>query len=74
MNVPVKVKEAATALISSYGSRFKHLGKRDGADFYMFNFPEDEETGFPFVYQYENDSVLTITGFEALDVIRLFVK
>ena len=54
MNVPEKVKEAAKGLIAMYGSRFKHLGKSDDADFYMFKFPDDEDTGFPCVYQYEN--------------------
>ncbi len=74
MNVPEKVKEAAKGLIAMYGSRFKHLGKSDDSDFYMFKFPDDEDTGFPCVYQYENGNVLTITGFAALDIIRLFVK
>lgn len=74
MNIPAKVKEAAKGLIAMYGSRFKHLGKSDGADFYMFNFPDDEESGFPFVYQYKDGEVLTIEGFAALDTIRLFVK
>lgn len=74
MNIPAKVKEAAKGLIAMYGSRFKHLGKSDGADFYMFKFPDDEETGFPFVYQYKDGEVLTIEGFAALDTIRLFVK
>ena len=45
-----------------------------GADFYMFVFPEDSNTGFPYVYQLENDEVLEITGFPALDIIGLFVK
>lgn len=74
MNIPAKVKEAAQELIAIYGSHLKHLGKSDGADFYMFKFPDDEDTGFPVVYQFENNEVLTLTGFAALNIARLFVK
>ena len=74
MNIPAKVKEAAQELIAMYGSHLKHLGKSDGADLYMFKFPDDEDTGFPGVYQFENNEVLTLTGFAALNIARLFVK
>ena len=68
MDVPVKVQEVAKGLIDMYGPSFDYLGKYEGADFYMFVFPEDSNTGFPY------DEVLEITGFPALDIIGLFVK
>ena len=74
MDVPVKVQEVAKGLIDMYGPSFDYLGKYEGSDFYMFVFPEDSNTGFPYVYQLENDEVLEITGFPALDIIGLFVK
>lgn len=72
--IPQIVKDAARDLIEMYGDAIDYLGKYEGADFYMFKFPEDAETGFPFVYQCENGEVLEITGFHALDVVNLFVK
>ena len=74
MKIPAEVKEAAKELIAMYGSHFKYLGKSDGADYYMFKFPDDEESGFPFVFRYKDGEVLTIQGFAALDTIRLFIK
>lgn len=31
-------------------------------------------TGFPFVYLFKEESVSNINGFDALDIISLFVK
>ena len=74
MDVLVKFKKLGEVPIDMYGPSFDYLGKYEGADFYMFVFPEDSNTGFPYVYQLENDEVLEITGFPALDIIGLFVK
>lgn len=74
MNVPQEVKNAARDLISQYGDSFDYLGNLEGADYFVYKFSDDAETGFPFVYQYGYGPVLTITGFEALDIINLLVK
>lgn len=74
MNIPEEVKNEARGLIEQYGDSFRYLGNCEGADFYMFNFPEDSSTGFPFVYQYFDGKVLTITGFAALDTVNSFLK
>ena len=71
---PQIVKDAANYLIEMYGDNFDYLGKREGADTYMFKFPEDADTGFPFVYIHKDGKVTEITGFEALDIVCLFVK
>lgn len=74
MIVPEQVKKEADWLIDRYDESFDYLGNYEGADFFVYQFPEEVTIGFPYVFQYENGSVLTITGFEALDVIDLFVK
>lgn len=72
--IPQIVKDAAKDLIKIYGDNIDFLGKYEGADAYMLKSPEDADTGFPFVYIHKDDKVSEITGFEALDILRLFVK
>lgn len=74
METPQQIITEAKELIEMYGSNVEYLGKNQGADYYVFKFPEDSDTGFPFVYRYVNGSVETITGFKALGIIGLFVK
>ena len=75
MDTPKVVLAAAAGLVKMYGPRFLHLGERNGVQYFMFDFPKDEKTGFPFVYQYvKGEPVLEITGFEALDIISSFVE
>ena len=51
-------------------------GGYKGNDVYQFVFPEDTETGFPFVYLHNTSSgqVMEITGFDALDIVCEFIK
>ena len=72
--IPQIVKNAAKDLIDMYGDKFEDLGKYEGSDAYAFHFPDDVDTGFPFVFIYKNGKISEITGFEALDIITLFVK
>lgn len=72
--IPQIVKDAAKDLIKIYGDNIDFLGKYEGADAYIYHFPDDTSTGFPFVYIHKDDKVTEITGFEALDILRLFVK
>ena len=74
MNVPEQVKNEARGLIEQYGDSFEYLGNYEGSDVYVFKFPEDADTGFPFVYWYKDGSVFVEMGFKALDTINLFVK
>lgn len=74
MNVPEQVKNEARGLIEQFGDSFEYLGNSEGAAYYMFKFPEDSTTGFPFVYQYFDGKVFTITGFDALDIVNSFLK
>lgn len=74
MEIPAKVREAARDLIERYGDRLVYLGEYHGAQAYYYRFPDDLDTGFPFVYLLKGESVSNINGFDALDIIRLFVK
>ena len=70
-NVPQAVIEIANDLIKLYGDNFKHLGHYKGHDAYLFQFPKNSFTGFPFVYLYdaEKNIAVEITGEMALDIL-----
>ena len=74
MNIPASIIKAARELVEQYGSTFDHLGEYKGCQAYVFCFPEDSETGFPFVYLLAPDGHVTeVTGFDALDIINALV-
>lgn len=71
MIIPEAVKQEAKYCIEHYGDRLRFLGKiEDGREAFCYTFPDDEETGFPEVYLYDGNLVMTITGFAALDIIN----
>ena len=72
--IPESVLKEAKGLIDLYGNTLEYLGDYNGYDVYLFAFPENKETGFPFVYIHDTDSnvVLEVTGFRALDIIGKF--
>ena len=74
METPKKVIQEAGELVEMYGDKFAYLGKwKDGRDVFVFEMPENEKTGFPFVYLYDkNELVMEVTGFDALDIIASF--
>lgn len=74
MKVPEQIKKAAKSLIDLYGDAFDYLGKYKGKDAFVFRFPEDSNTGFPFIYLFKSDKVTEITGFEALEILDSFVE
>lgn len=74
MKVPEQVKNEARELIEQYGDSFKYIGKYEGQDTFMFNFPEDSDTGFPFVYLFNGVEAIGITNFLALDIINSLIK
>lgn len=69
MNIPEQVKNEARALIEQYGDTFEYLGIYEGQEAYVFKFPEDSCTGYPFVYLYDDKEATEITGPLSLDVI-----
>ena len=73
-NIPTQVKKAAAELIEVYGDSIDYIGIYKGKQVYLYRFPEDIETGFPFYYLYDGKSVDVVTGFEALDLAQYFSK
>ena len=74
LNIPQSVLDAASELIAIYGAHFYHLGHYEGKEVYLYKFPEDSSTGFPFVYLLGNNKVTEVSGGIALDIIDLLIK
>lgn len=74
MKVPEQIKNAAKSLIDLYGDTFDYLGKYKGKGAFLFRFPENSNTGFPFIYLIKGDKVTEITGFEALEILNSLVE
>lgn len=72
--IPTAVQREAQHLINRYGHNIVPLGEFKGNEYYIYKFPEETITGFPFVYAYksETDEVMEITGSMALDIIAEF--
>lgn len=73
---PAAIIERAKTLIDLFGENIVLIGKKDDVDVYMFQFPEDLRTGYPFLFLYDrkNNHVDKITGFDALDIIAELIK
>lgn len=74
MKVPEEIKHAAKSLIDLYGDTFDYLGKYKGQHAFLFRFPEDTDTGFPYIYLFKDGKVSEVTDFEALSITRLLIK
>ena len=71
---PQAIVDAAKSLIEIYGEHFSYLGMYDGAEAYVYKFPEDSCTGFPFVYLLKDNIVTEVSGYIALNIINLTIK
>lgn len=71
-DIPQIVVDKARVLVDKYGCNFRFLGKRNDITYYVFEFPKDERTGFPHLFQYDNhaENVKEIGGKPALKLIR----
>ena len=72
-HIPEQVKRAAAELIEIYGESIDYIGIYKGKQVYLYRFPEDVETGFPFYFLYDGKSVDVVSGFEALDLGSIFL-
>jgi len=72
MDIPKKVTDKAKDLIDVYGNRIKFIGEYEKKDTYQFKFPQNERTGFPYIYLYDKrtEIVEEITGIKALKIMR----
>lgn len=73
-NIPIQVKKAAAELIEAYGDSIVYIGEYSGCEAYLFQFPKDSSTGFPFVYLLGDNQVTEVSGNIALDIINLLIK
>ena len=73
-HIPAQVKKAAAELIEIYGESIDYIGIYKGKQVYLYRFPEDIETGFPFYYLFDGKSVNVVTGFEALRLGSILLK
>lgn len=69
MNVPEQIRTAARGLIEQYGESFDYLGSVEGQEAYLFKFPDDSCTGYPFVFLFKGGKVSEITGPESFNII-----
>lgn len=74
MKVPEQINSAAKSLIDAYGEAFDYLGKHKGKDAFLFRFPDDTDTGFPYIYLFKDSKAIEVTGFEALDILNSLVE
>lgn len=72
--IPQIVKKVAHDLIEIYGDHFDYLGKFEETDAYMYHFPDDACTGFPFVYLVKDDKVEEVSEEPALFIINSLIK
>lgn len=71
MKIPEVVLKEASETLEMLEETLVYLGKiGDSRDVYLLKQPIDAETGFPFVYLYDGQSAMEITGFDALDIIN----
>ena len=74
MKIPKAVIEEAHELIEGFGEHFRYLGKiTDGRDVYSFMFPDNQETGFPFIFLYDGHIASPISGYKALRIISKLI-
>lgn len=72
-NVPKSILNAAS-VSKYYGNNFRYLGQYKGRSAWQYVFPENIDTGYPFVYLYADGHAEEITGTNALHIIESFVK
>jgi len=71
MKIPDVVLQEASEALEMLEGTIVYLGKiGDGKEVYLLKQSIDAVTGFPFVYLYDGQSAMEITGFEALDIIN----
>jgi hypothetical protein len=68
---PRAVKEQARNLIDLFGEKISYIGRYKTLEAYLFQFPRNMLTGFPYVYLYDvaTDKATETTGFAALSIL-----
>lgn len=70
-HIPKVVIQKAQELIELYGRHIVYEGIFENKQVYMFVFPEDEETGYPvlFLFDEHTDTVEIVSDFDAFDIL-----
>ena len=71
MNIPEQVKNEARWLIEQYGDSFDYLGNHEGADYFLYKFPDDVTPGIPFAFRHADGKAITFSDFDAIDFIKI---
>lgn len=74
MEIPEPVTEAANELIESFGGSILYLGPYEGADVYLYQFPEAAVVGFPILFLWKDGTVREVQGFDSLSIIEQLVE
>lgn len=68
-SIPNAIEQTFKSLSETYGNnRIKLLGTRNGTEYFIFDFPDDVDVGFPQIVGYANGE---ITNIEDLDAVNL---
>lgn len=70
--IPQIIYKTFKSLIELYGDKIEYVGNQNDTDYYLFRFPDNEETGFPQVVSFKDDTVTPIIGSNALEILALF--
>ena len=70
--IPNIVKNAFRELSEMYGDNVHFLGERGGIDYYIFDFPDDVETGSPQIVAYRGGKIHDVMGFDAVRLATSF--
>lgn len=73
MEIPEPVAEAANWLIEGFGGSIRYLGPYEGADVYVYQFPEAADVGFPILFLWKDGAVREVQGFDSLSIIEQLV-
>ena len=74
--IPSVIIAQAKELIDLYDNCLEYCGSYQNKDVFVFRFPDDTETGFPFLFLYDktNEGVEEITGFETLHILSEIIE
>ena len=71
-DIPKIVQEEFRSLIEMFGNNVHLLGERDGVEFYIYDFSDDVDVGFPLIVSIFNGKITRVEGFDAVRLVASF--
>lgn len=71
-DIPKIVQEEFRTLIEMFGNNVHLLGERDGVEFYIYDFSDDVDVGFPLIVSIFNGKITRVEGFDAVRLVASF--